>query len=960
MEAVIRQVHFAYRPEADGWRGGHSTYEVKATSRGLTLTPIRSKPSEPEAPGARSAFGGGLPSEGSQLEAGMPLFLGPTQVVRGQVQLSVDAPLGEVAPDGHLTLVHGALVEHLRNSERGIEQSWSFEAQPEGEGELRVRIPVEAYVHVGTSEQGLHFEDARTGDRFRYGHGTWVDGNGQRTAVPAEFVNGAIQLRVPEAVLAASAYPAVLDPVVTQELIVDGRLVTADAVVRTHPVMAFNGTHYLVVWRSTRGSWSDIYATRVSQEGAVLDPRGIAVSNGPGNKADPSVASNGTDFLVVWSQMYGGNWNIRGTRVTDAGEVSDPGGLRMSASTRTESLPEVASNGMDYLVTWQRYKTGLDSDIHARLVSSTGQLVGTGELTLANGSYVESAPSVASNGSVYLVAWSDERSGARIYARFVSSEGELQGVADFPLSIDSYQFTPAVASTGTDFFVTWTDYRNLGTSDIYGTHVTSEGVVVDGPGLAVASHPIRNELYAAVAPYGSDYFVAWTVWDTSSNTFQVRGSRIAAGVIGGVTEPGGRELSLVAGHRRPTVTTGASGWFVAWESVSGATSTLNSATVSSSGEVAAGGGFPITTVPSLLQMEPVVASNGSNYLVVWTETGSSSMEIYGVRVTPQGGTIDAVGLRIASGIRERQAPAVSSNGTDYFVTWMDYRDVNWDIYGARVLGTGAGASAVLDPGGIPISTHAAFQNVPAVASDGTGYFVVWRQDGGGNRGDIHGARVSSAGEVQDPGGIALATRVVEHYAPRVASNGSNYLAVWAEEQGPTGFDIQGRRVSPAGELLDAEPIAISTHASAQFEPDVASDGTDYFVAWTDFRSGNNHDIYGARVSGEGSVLDPSGLALCTDGVQQYTPKVAFDGANYVAAWADYRWDTFWDVHATQVTSAGTVVTLDGFSVVYNARETEPWISLASAGGQQSFVVFSRYDTEPNQGSRRVRGSFFSF
>jgi len=46
--------------------------------------------------------------------------------------------------------------------------------------------------------------------------------------------------------------------------------------------------------------------------------------------------------------------------------------------------------------------------------------------------------------------------------------------------------------------------------------------------------------------------------------------------------------------------------------------------------------------------------------------------------------------------------------------------------------------------------------------------------------------------------------------------------------------------------------------------------------------------------------------------------------------------------------------------VFNARQTGPHLSLASAGGQQSFVAFSRYDTEPNVGSRRIRGQYFAF
>jgi hypothetical protein len=328
-------------------------------------------------------------------------------------------------------------------------------------------------------------------------------------------------------------------------------------------------------------------------------------------------------------------------------------------------------------------------------------------------------------------------------------------------------------------------------------------------------------------------------------------------------------------------------------------------------------------------------------------------------VTREGGTIDVPPLAITTAARERHAPAVTTNGTDYFVVWMDYRDVNWDIFGARVLGSGPSSSALVDPGGFVISADPATQNAPDVAALGTDYLVVWRQDLG-SRADVYGARVTSAGVVQDSTGIAIATNTVEHYSPRVASNGSDYLVVWAEFQSTTLWDIAGSRVSPAGVLLDPSGIAISQGIREQYEPDVASNGTDFFVVWTDYRSGENHDIYGARVTGAGGVQDSAGIALCTETVQQFSPRVVWDGTSYLAAWADYRWDSYWDVFATQVTSAGTVVSPGGGGVVYNARETEPHLALASGGGQQSLVTFSRYDTEPGTGSRRIRGQFVAF
>jgi hypothetical protein len=67
-------------------------------------------------------------------------------------------------------------------------------------------------------------------------------------------------------------------------------------------------------------------------------------------------------------------------------------------------------------------------------------------------------------------------------------------------------------------------------------------------------------------------------------------------------------------------------------------------------------------------------------------------------------------------------------------------------------------------------------------------------------------------------------------------------------------------------------------------PSVASNGTDYFVVWEDYRSGIGFpDIYGARVASDGTVLDPTGIAVSTAVYGEYTPSVASNGTDYFVA-----------------------------------------------------------------------------
>ncbi len=103
----------------------------------------------------------------------------------------------------------------------------------------------------------------------------------------------------------------------------------------------------------------------------------------------------------------------------------------------------------------------------------------------------------------------------------------------------------------------------------------------------------------------------------------------------------------------------------------------------------------------------------------------------------------------------------------------------------------------------------------------------------------------------------------------------NYLVVWDDARaGPA--DIYGARVTPQGEVLDPGGFPISIASSVQGSPEVAFNGTNYLVVWTDNRNGTP-DAYGARVSPDGTVLDASGIPI-TDGTisREYPGGIAFD------------------------------------------------------------------------------------
>jgi hypothetical protein len=287
--------------------------------------------------------------------------------------------------------------------------------------------------------------------------------------------------------------------------------------------------------------------------------------------------------------------------------------------------------------------------------------------------------------------------------------------------------------------------------------------------------------------------------------------------------------------------------------------------------------FPITTA-SNYEVNPAVAFDGTNYLVVWQDYRNNIYgEIYGARVTPSGVVLDPAGIAIADTIWDQLDPSVAFNGTNYLVVWEDSRRSNWYIFAARV----SPAGVVLDPGGIAVYNGPRAPHITSVASDGSNYLAVWEEFwyeiGRVPYYSVRGARVNRNGVVLDTSGIDISTIAPGYATPTVDFDGSNYFVTWWTNRSGT-YDIYGARVNQNGVVLDPNGIAICTATNSQQFPSVTFDGTNNFVVWQDYRNGF-WDIYGAKVDTGGVVIDT--IAISLQSGDQINPAIVHGGGDQV-------------------------------------------------------------------------------
>ncbi|MGA1844124.1 MAG: hypothetical protein ACMUIS_06140 [bacterium] len=296
------------------------------------------------------------------------------------------------------------------------------------------------------------------------------------------------------------------------------------------PAVAWDGVHYVVVWQDNRGgNFYDIYGVRIALSGALLDGTassgGIRICVAPKDQLHPDLVWNDKDyFLVVWEDYRSGEADIYGTRMDRDLMIYDgpaeDGGLVLCQKAGEQKAPSVAWNGSHYLVVWEDHASAQETDIRGLRVSSVGNIlddVWGGGIAISQGQDMQLNPDVASDGEGFLVVWdkhAPDQLYPDIYGITVSKEGQVNQGDPVAISTAKWnQVNPAVFWTENNYVCLWKDDRD-GMVDVYWTRVNRTGGLLNGNatdgGIAINS-PLASCIYT---PPGGAFFhakgmVAW-------------------------------------------------------------------------------------------------------------------------------------------------------------------------------------------------------------------------------------------------------------------------------------------------------------------------------------------------------------------------------------------------------------------------------------------------------------------
>jgi hypothetical protein len=311
-------------------------------------------------------------------------------------------------------------------------------------------------------------------------------------------------------------------------------------------------------------------------------------------------------------------------------------------------------------------------------------------------------------------------------------------------------------------------------------------------------------------------------------------------------------------------------------------------------------------------------------ILTWQDyrSNNGSADIYSQRVNSSGEMLwTANGVVICNQAAAQRGPKLVSDGSGgAFITWYDLRAGNYDIYTQRVASAGA---VQWTTNGVATCTMATDQLKPDICTDGAGgVIIVWYDYRSTTDFNIYAQRQGPAGAiVWAVDGVVMNNNVAyDQIDPKIVSDGvGGAVMSWTDYRTGTTADIYAQRVNSTGAVQwTATGVIICTSAGDQIRSQICTDGNNgAYITWEDHRNAGNSDIYAQRIAANAAInWAATGFAICTAPNDQLTPMIVSNGnLGAIVAWQDYRSGSNFDIYETGFNTTGFVGIVNGGSTI---------------------------------------------
>jgi len=476
-----------------------------------------------------------------------------------------------------------------------------------------------------------------------------------------------------------------------------------------------NGSEYYVTWIS---GFINVVGSRMTPTGSLLNPAGALIFSDPGVVYYNSHLSHDG---VNWWVAIGAASTYRTYRISATGVVLDPGGVPLPIVIDGNvnqaygfQMQGRAGGGVHAFWNDLRGSGGYDNNVF-RLSVSASNVPGSERCISASTSNQRKPDLAAGPGNNIAVAFVGEfANDDRVLVHFLNPAGRATASEPIEIARASVVGQPTIAWNGSMYMVAWDEGAN-GQSV---TTIKARRLNPDGTFIDASPFTVMTGFGPDVEALGNNFLVASSRFEQNPQFIHAQARRID-GATGALLDGG--EIFLGGGYvsSGPRVRSDGSHWIVVYHSHWSHDSSQSDAVynfVNADGAITAPLN-PATTSGG--SGNPDVAFSGGKYLFVWrNNTLASGNNSIAGRIMNANGTFATGNFVIGEAAGRQLRPVVGWDGTDFVVTWDDQRnqqsfyDQRTDIYATRVSESGV----VRDPAGLAILNGANAEASGAILS----------------------------------------------------------------------------------------------------------------------------------------------------------------------------------------------------------------------------------------------------
>lgn len=664
----------------------------------------------------------------------------------------------------------------------------------DGNGNMTWTAPLELAVTNG-NQSGVRMA-ALTGGDFMF---TWVDNRDNEPDIYAQLVN-------------ISGTTLWSDP-----YIVYGDAGSATPAQQLNPrIQGTSDNGAVIVWEDFRldSQNADLFAQKVSAAGNKLwGDAGIAVATAEFAQIGQRMASDGNGGVyIVWDDLRNGNSpndDIYAQHLNSNGEALwTAGGKSICSMPFEQNGGLIKVSGDDIFVNWMDLRNG-SVGIYYQVLNAAGvtQLADNGVQVFwgLSGDTPKGEYQILPRSNDLLIIWQDTRfanDGNRIFYQIVDTNGNPMFAEDgIPVTLQGggkQESAKAVVTPDDQFAIVWVDGRD-GNPNIYAQLFNPAGERLWGDnGVKLTDDEPLSQSDPKISYFNDSFYIGWSNWDEYNGNYfyHVYGQRIQNG-----------------------------------------------------NKLWGDNGVMVSSLESTQMNNECRLYSLIDDMYVWHRVHPSGAQtIWAKRMSPEGTTAtgwEEAGLQtsdMGSNIVQL-LPLAEATPQGLFVMWKDMRgDYVFNYYGQHISRDG---ERLWDDAGVNLADRGSEQELPAIATTGTGIVFAWCENVNGMH-DIAAQKYSFPGEPLwgDLGYFIVQKDSTQSNPTLVAFDGNGMAVAWTEYMAIES-DIYYDYINADGELVFGSGGAIVTNASkAQYEPLSALLDDYVYLVWADGVSSGKTEILG--------------------------------------------------------------------------------------------------------------------